>query len=155
MDATKDVIDGAMCRQLSNRDIGMREAVYSATGVRGPHTHFKRELAIDSIRVMADIEVSSAAYLTYDPKLGDHRPVVANTSKKSLLGEGGPQTKSAVARKLNLKMELIRQEYIDRLEVQLKRHNLLARIVILEKEAEGKSGDNSRKALEHLDREIT
>ena len=93
MNANKDVIAGMMCRQLSNKAIGMREVVHSSTGVRGPNTHFLGQLAINGIWVLEEIEASSAAYLPCDPELGDHHPVVANTSNESLLGESGPRIK--------------------------------------------------------------
>ena len=80
-----------------------------------------------------DIEVSSVAYLPYDPELGDHRPVVANISKKLLLGESGPRIKKVACRRLNSKVERIRQEYIERLEEKMKRQNVLTRIGTLEK----------------------
>ena len=61
-------------------------------------------------------EVSSAAYLPCDPEIGDHRPVIANTPKRSLIGEAGPRVKKMVCHQLNSKVEHIRQECIDRLE---------------------------------------
>ena len=155
MDANEDVVDGAMCRQLSSGDIGIREVVHSVTGAKGPNTHFKGVDAIDGIWVTKDIEVSSAAYLSYDPELGDHRPVVSNTTKRSQLGKGGPQIKKVACHRLNLKLERIRKEYIDRLKENMKRHNVLARIDALEKEADGEFGAEARKALEHLDNDIT
>ena len=84
MDANEDVIDGVMCRQFPKEDLLMREAVHAQTGEKGPHTYFKGKLAIDGIWVSEEIEVRAAAYLPYDAELGDHRPVVANISMKSV-----------------------------------------------------------------------
>ena len=94
----------------------MREVVHSSTGVRGPNTYFLGQLAIDGIWVSEEIEVSSAAYLPYDPELEDYHPAVANISNELLLGESGQRIKGAAARRLNSKVKRIRQEYINRLD---------------------------------------
>ena len=49
MDANEDAVDGVRCRKLGSREIGMQEAVYITTGVKGPNTYFKGALAIDRI----------------------------------------------------------------------------------------------------------
>ena len=49
MDATEDVRDRALCKQLTDTDIQMREAVHHATNARGPRTYFRGKLAIDGI----------------------------------------------------------------------------------------------------------
>ena len=41
MDTTKDVIDGAMCKQLGKDNLKIREVVYSQTNMRRPTTYFK------------------------------------------------------------------------------------------------------------------
>ena len=133
----------------------MREAVHHATNAREPRTYFRGKLAIDGIWTTKDIEVSSAAYLPFDPELGDHRPVVANISKESLLGASGPRIALFAARKLNYKVERIRDKYNLRLEDQMRQHKILDRVTKLKKEAEGGFGEPSRKTLERLDIEIT
>ena len=80
---------------------------------KGPNTYFKGSKPIDGIWTTTEIEVTSATYLPYDPELGDHRPVIANLSKR--LG----------------------QEYIDRLEEQMRSHKVLNRLQRLQAEAEG------------------
>ena len=62
MDASEDVIDRVMRRQLRKADVGMREAVHTVTTGNGPNT-FKESEAIDCIRTTTKIEVTSAAYL--------------------------------------------------------------------------------------------
>ena len=49
MDANEDAVDGIICRQMGSGEIGMQEAVYSTTGVKGPNTYFKGALAINGI----------------------------------------------------------------------------------------------------------
>ena len=89
MDANEDVTDGVMYRQLRNVDINMQQAVYAVAAGKGPNTHFKGSEPIDGIWATSEIEVTSAAYLPFDPELGDHRPVIANMSKRSLVGDKG------------------------------------------------------------------
>jgi hypothetical protein len=125
MDANEDVIDGAMCKQLGKDALKMREVVYSQTNRRGPKTYFKGQVAIDGIWVSEELEVSTAAYLPFDPDLGDHQPVVVNISKKSLLGDHGPRIKPSAARRLNSKVKQIRQKYIDKLEEDFRKHRVL------------------------------
>jgi len=106
--------------------------------------------------VSEEIETSAAAYLPFDPDLGDHRPVVVNISKRSLLGVEGPKIKPSAARRLNSKVKRIRQKYIDRLEEQFRKHKVLKRLAKLETEAEEeKLSEEARQALENLDRQIT
>ena len=49
MDADKDVIDGAMCKQLHKADLNIKEVVFSQTRTRGPKTYFRGSVAIDGI----------------------------------------------------------------------------------------------------------
>ena len=156
MDANEDVINGAICKQLSGEDLNLREVVNYHTGTRGPKTYFRGKDAIDGIWVSEEIEISAAAYLPFDPELGDHRPVVVNISKRTLLGVDGPKIKPAAARRLNSKVKRIRQKYIDRLEEQFGKHKVLERLAKLETEAEKEElSVEAKQALENLDRQIT
>ena len=123
--ADEDVVDGVMCRQLREEDINLREVVFAHTQTKGPKTYFRGKDAIDGIWVSEEVKTSAAAYLPFDPELRDHRPVVANISKKLLLGPHGPRIKPPAARRLNSKVKRIRQKYIDRLEEQFKKHRIL------------------------------
>ena len=103
-----------------------------------------------------EIETGAAAYLPFDPELGDHRPVVVNINKKSLLGTQGPRIKPPSARRLNSKIKRIRQKYIDRLEEQFRKHIILEKLNKLEAQAEKEElSAKAREALENLDKLIT
>ena len=156
MDANEDVVDGVMCRQLREEDINLREVVFAHTQTKGPKTYFRGKDAIDGIWVSEEVETSAAAYLPFDPELGDHRPVVANISKRSLLGTQGPRIKPPAARRLNSKVKRIRQKYIDRLEELFKKHRVLEKLIELEAGAEKEElSTEAREALENLDKLIT
>ena len=137
-----------MCRQLKNTDIGMREAVHGVVAGKCPNTYLKGSEPIHGMWTATKIEVTSAAYLSYNPELEDHRPAIANISKRLLVGDKGPRIQKAVCRWLNSKVERIRQEYIDRLEEQMRSHKVLDRLQRLQAEADGEFGEVSRKALD-------
>ena len=111
--------------------------------------------AIDAIWTTTEIEVTSAAYLPFDPELGDHRPVIANMPKRSIVGDKRPIIQKAACRRLNSKVERIRQEYIDRLEEQMRKHKVLDRLQHRQEDADGEFGKISRKTLNRLDQETT
>ena len=125
MNANKDVIDGAMCKQLNKADLNMRELVFSQTRTRDPKTYFKGTVAINDIWVSEELEVTAAAYLPFNPELGDHRPVVVNITKTSTLGVSGPRIKPSSSRRLNSKVRQIRQKYIVNLEEKFHKHRIL------------------------------
>ena len=72
VDENKDVIDGAICKQLHKADLNMKEVVFSQTRTRGPKMYFKGTVAINGIGVSKELEVTAAAYLPFGPDLGDH-----------------------------------------------------------------------------------
>ena len=111
--------------------------------------YFKGQLAINIIWVSKEIKVTSTAYLSYGPEPGDHHPVIASVSKRSLIGEHDPRVKKVMAYKLNYKISRIQQEYIDRLEALMKSHNILDRRRRLETEAEKEFGTKAKRALEN------
>ena len=71
------------------------------------------------------------------------------------MGDKGPRIQKAACRRLNSKVERIRQEYIDRLEEQMRNHKVLDRLQCLQEEADGEFGEISRRTLNRLDQEIT
>ena len=72
-----------------------------------------------------------------------------------LVGDKGPRIQMAACRRLNSKVERIRQEYIDRLEEQMRSYKVLDRLQRLQADADGEFGEASRKTLEdQLDKEI-
>ena len=78
MDVNEHVIDGAMCKQLTGKDLQMREVVHSETKGPGPKTWFGGKDPIDDIWVSSDIDAIGASYLPFDGTLGDHWPVMTD-----------------------------------------------------------------------------
>ena len=72
MDTNKDVTDGAMYKQPHKADLNMKGVVFSQTRIRGPKTYFRGSVAIADIWVSEELEVTAAAYLLFDPELGNH-----------------------------------------------------------------------------------
>ena len=71
------------------------------------------------------------------------------------MGDKRPRIQKVACRRLNSKVKRIKQEYIDRLEEQMRRHKVIGRIQRLQEEADGEFGETSRKTLNRLDQEIT
>ena len=76
MDANGDVIDRAMCKNLSKGDLNMKEVVFLQTRTKGPKTDFKGTVTIDDVWVSEELEVTVDAYLPFDSELEECRPVV-------------------------------------------------------------------------------
>lgn len=93
MDANEDVIDGAMCRQLSGKYFTMSEAVYSATRTRGPSTNYKGSKAIDNIWVSEGIEIKPGGIHALRPGARGPQTSRSKHSRKLMLGVNGPQIK--------------------------------------------------------------
>ena len=114
MDANEHVIDGELCKRLRSKDIGMREVVNERAGP-GPNTWFRGTDPIDGIWVTDDLEVAGAAHLPYDSELGDHRPVVADLTMRSVLGTEFHRILPQKARRLNSRVKPVCKKYIDKL----------------------------------------
>ena len=66
MDANENVLHGAMCKQLTQEDLQMREVVHSETAGSGPKTWFRGSESINGICVSSEIDVTRARYLPFD-----------------------------------------------------------------------------------------
>ena len=124
-----------------------------------PNTHFRGQDPINSIWISHEIEVISATYLPYDPKLSNLRPTEANITMGSLLGKHRPRIKPPQTRRLNSKIEIkikrIHHSYIDRLEKHFKKYHILVQLEVLEKDAGFPASEEGTRALEGLDKQVT
>ena len=102
-----------------------------------------------------ELEVTAAANLPFNPELRDHRPVVVNITKISILGVSGSETKPTAARRLNSKVKQIRQHYIVKLEEEFRKHRILECLATLEEKADENLNKHAKDALENLDSHIT
>ena len=152
IDANKNVLHGPMCKQLSNEDINMREAVHSKTPGAGPKTWFRGSEAIDGIWVLSDIEVIRASYFPFDGSLGDHRPAVADLTMGSVLGKHMKNIVPVQARRLNTKNQRAREAYIEKLQLLYQEHGTWDKLVQAEKSSNYPVSKEAAKALENMDR---
>ena len=155
MDANDPVNRGQFCKRLTHPDLGMREAVHSVTQGQGPKTYYKGKDAIDGIWVTQDIEVISASYLPFHADIGDHRPVMADLTTTSVLGNDLPRLVYPRARRLNAKVTRIRERYTDALEKLVSEHRLYERLQALEQAASFPVSREVKEALEKFDRQLT
>ena len=94
------------------------------------------------------IEVFSAVYLSFNKDLSSHGLVVTEISMNSLLGTHRSRVKLQRARRLNSKVRRICQSYIDKLEECFEKHNILARLKVLDKKADFPVSKEATKLLE-------
>ena len=107
MDANNNVFNGKYTKRLAAEGLEMREAVHTVVPRMGPNTHAEGSKPIDGIWYTNDLELEKASYLPFDPQLGDHRPVAADFTQRSVLGAKLPQIAPHEARRLNSKVKKI------------------------------------------------
>ena len=134
----------------------MKEAVHGVKAGQGPNTHSSNTklVPIDGIWHTPEIQVRTAAYLPFDLCLGDHRPVVVDFSQASILGVKLPRVVAAEARRLNSKIDRVREAYIDRLEASFKESRILERLREIKRTATYPLSKEAAEALEKIDREM-
>ena len=77
----------------------------------------------------SNLKVLGASYLPFESSVWDHKPVVVDISMGSLLGKNLNKVVPVKARQLSLKVERIRNAYIDRLEKLFWQHNIYGRLL--------------------------
>ena len=108
----------------------MKEAVHEVKSGQGPSTHMenKKGTPINGIWHTPELALRGASYLPFDPSLGDHRPVVTDFIQSSVLGLNLPRVVAPEARRLNSKINRIREPYIETLENSFKEARVLERL---------------------------
>ena len=154
MDANENVHSGNLTRRLSEEGLEMKEAVHDQTEGQGPNTHNRGSQPIDGVWFTPDLELKGASYLPFDGSLGDHRPVIADFSQRSVLGTNLPKIVPVKARRLNSKVKRIRDSYIQSLEEAFKKGEILSRLRSLEKDATFPASEEVASALERIDNEM-
>ena len=112
LDANKDVCNGVIGWTLTETDvIDMVEAVHPGTGKKLRATHFWGLCPINAIWTTRDVEVANACAMPIGYGACDHRMLVVNLVKESLVG---PQPQAIVhpgACRLNSKIPQCLQNY--------------------------------------------
>ena len=80
MDANNNVFNSRLTKLLKDK-LEMCEAVHGLVLGQGPNTHVDGSVPIDGIWYTPDLTLERASYLPFDPQLGDHRPVMADSHK--------------------------------------------------------------------------
>ena len=95
-----------------------------------------------------------ASYLPFHGNIGDHRPVVADTTIQSILGTNIPKIILLAARRLNSKVDRIRIPYVEKLEALFKEYNIFERLQALSTNADHPASADARAALEALNNQF-
>ena len=87
LDANEDVYRDIIGRTLTDSDgLDMQETVLAANGEKLSATHFRGSRPIDAIWTTKDLEVTNACAMPIGYGGGDHRMIVVDISRQSLLG---------------------------------------------------------------------
>ena len=125
MDTNNNVHNGKLSRRLAGDLIQMKEAVHEVTRGQGTKTHIRGSVPIDRIWHTPKLLLQGASYLPFDRVLGNHWPVVADFIEATVLGINLPKVLAPEARKLNSKVDRIREPYIEHTETSFKQAKIL------------------------------
>ena len=128
MDTNDNMYKGKLSQRIADNLIELKEAVHEATAGQGPNTHIRGSEPIDGVWHIPKMCLQSASYLSFDPDLGNHRPVVADFSQDLVLGVNLPRIVSPKARKLNSKVDRIQEPYIKHTEISFRQDKVLERL---------------------------
>lgn len=155
MDANDNVLNGHIAKALAKDGIKLKEVVHAETQGHGPKTNFRGSQSIDGILYTLDLELMGPSNLLFDSDMSDHRLMMADFTKQSLLGVNLPNIVLPNGCRLNCKIERIRTKYIEDLEAKFERHNILERLKKISKEASFPISAETAKVLEKINLEVT
>lgn len=129
MDANENIYKKSMGKSLTSPDgLNMQEVVGTFTGQQVGATHFRGTQPIDGIWATQDVVVTGACVMPAGYGVGDHRLFVIDFLTSSLVGLSPPRIVRAGARRLNTNIEHAEANYVDGLQEQVRRHNVIQRI---------------------------
>ena len=152
LDANEDVYKDVIGRTLTDEEgLDMQESVLTASGERLTATHFRGSRPIDAVWTTRDIEVTNACAMPIGYGIGDHRMIVVDISKSSMLGEHTQSITRAGARRLTSTVPSCVRNYNRVLEELIERHRLQDKLLA----AHSSSSDPAiiKKKLDQVDAE--
>ena len=130
LDANEDVYKDIIGRTLTEEDgLDMQESVLASNGVKLTATHFRGSRPIDAVWTTKDIEVTSACAMPIGYGIGDHRMLVIDISKSSMLGVHTQSVTRAGARRLTSTVPSCVSNYNRVLEELIERHRLKEKLL--------------------------
>ena len=86
MDANENLNNGRLEKALRN-ELHMVDAVKLRTNKNGPNTFFIGSAQVDGIWITQDLLVSSACFLPFWFRVGDHRCIIVDLLSSSVIGD--------------------------------------------------------------------
>ena len=113
LDTNENIYTKSIGKALtSHTGLDMREVVGEFTGKQLGATFFRGSKPIDGIWATKDVRVVGARVMPCGFGIGDHRLVIIDFLKQSLVGAEPPRVIRAAARRLNTKIPVVTDNYI-------------------------------------------
>ena len=106
-------------------DLRMKEAISYFTGKKLGATFFRGTRPIDGVWHTPDVIVTGACVMPAGYGVGDHRLFVINFLTSSLVGLTPPCIVRSQALRLNTKIPLAAEKYVDKFENNINQHNIV------------------------------
>ena len=153
IDSNENMEQGQLQRMLQKQEIDMKDAIKERSGCIGPSTFVRGSKQIDAVWTTKDIQIRNACFTPFYFGIGDHRGIVIDIPKTSIIGSESKVICRPIARRLRCNQEDIWKRYNDQLESYLRYHNVHKKLdVIKEKDYEKK---RLRKTLNAIDKVVT
>ena len=137
LDTNENIYTKSIGKALtSHTGLDMREVVGEFTGKQLGATFFRGSKPIDGIWATKDVRVVGARVMPCGFGIGDHRLVIIDFLKQSLVGAEPPRVIRAAARRLNTKIPVVTDNYIRVLKDLLREHKIAQRALAASKSSE-------------------
>ena len=124
IDSNENMADGPLQRMLAGPDLEMTDAIYQRSQMPGPATFVRGTRQIDAVWTTPDVQVEAACFTPFYFGIGDHRGIIIDIPKVSLIGGDIRTIYRPTARKLKCNEENVWKAYNEKLEVYLRRHRV-------------------------------
>ena len=154
LDSNEDMSEGILQRMLVGEDLEMIDAVSQQSKMPGPPTFVRGSRQIDAVWITPDIQVASACFTPFYFGIGDHRGIVIDIPKTSLIGGDTRTIYRPTARRLKCNEEHVWKAYCEKLEIYLRRHRVKEKLDYIQAHYSS-NHPRLRKALNSVDRVIS
>ena len=154
LDSNENMTNGALSRMLQHENLQMEDAVKIRSGYDGPNTFIRGSRQIDGAWVTPGLDVQSACFLPFFLGIGDHRGILLDISKASLIGGTSRSIARPSTRRLRCNREGIWIRYNNRLETYCRHHRLQSKINRLAANC-NRTIDGTSGGLEAIDAALT
>ena len=132
----------------------MVDAFKKQSGIPGPPTFVRGSRQIDAAWVTKDIDISKACFLPFYFGIGDHRGIILDIPRQSLVEGNLKSIHRPSARRLKCDKKEIWHKYNNKLEMYLRQHRIRDKLLVIPQTFH-RCPKRCRKALTSIDDVIT